>query len=254
MEKVTEENSHRPNNLKKVILGLIVIALGALLLADNFEGLSYHIRSIVFSFPMLIIAIGILNLFGRKSYVTGLILIMVGIFFLIPKVFYGIAPDFTRLFWPIILIAIGILIIARRSIRNGHNHFHHHHCGPQWEDSSPVNNFDNYIDEVNIFGGGKKRITAENFKGGKITSIFGGSELDLTNAKLAEGTNVIDMVCIFGGSSIIIPADWDVRSEVVSILGGFADKRLSISTPVSKDRVLLIKGVAIFGGGEIKSV
>jgi predicted membrane protein len=249
MERCNGNNEFKPNGTRKVVFGLIVVALGALLLADNFQGLSGHIRSVVFSFPMLLVAIGILNLFGRRSYVTGLIIITVGIFFLIPKIFNSIDPDFTRLFWPLILIAIGIVIITRRGFGHAHHHFHLH-----FDETAPADETNNYIDEVNIFGGGKKRISTQNFKGGKITSIFGGSELDLTNAQLADGTNIIDMVCIFGGSSLILPADWNVRSEVVSVMGGFADKRLNISNATSKEKVLLVKGIAIFGGGEIKSV
>ncbi len=251
MERYNGNNNYKPNNTRKVVFGLIIVALGALLLADNFEGLSEHIRSVVFSLPMLIVAIGILNLFGRRSYVTGVIIIMVGVFFLIPKIFYNIDPDFTRLFWPSILIAIGILIIVRRGM--GHDH-HHHHFHKHFHDYTAKETSDGYIDEVNIFGGNKSKIVSQNFKGGKITSIFGGSELDFTHAQLAEGTNVIDMVCMFGGTSMILPADWYVRSKVVSILGGFADKRLNISNPAVKDRELVIKGIAIFGGGEIKSI
>jgi len=251
MERCNGNNDHRPNSVRKVVFGLIIIALGALLLADNFEGLSEHIRSVVFSLPMLIVAIGILNLFGRRSYLTGLIIIMIGVFFLIPKIFFNITPDFTRLFWPAILIAIGVLIIVRRGM--GHDH-DHHHFHKHFHNYTATDTPDGYIDEVNIFGGSKLKIVSQNFKGGRITSIFGGTELDFTHAQLSEGNNVIDIVCMFGGASMILPADWHVRSEVVSILGGFADKRMNIANPAAKDRELVIKGVAIFGGGEIKSI
>jgi predicted membrane protein len=251
MEQSIENNNQRPSNGRKVVFGLIIIVLGALLLADNFEGLSGYIRSIVFSWPMLFIAIGVLNLFGRRSSVTGLIFIMIGVFFLLPKIFFGINPDFTRMFWPLILIGIGVMIIVRRG--RGHEH-HHHHFHNHFHDNTVSDLSECFIDEVNIFGGSKIKVVSQKFKGGKITSIFGGSELDFTNAQLAEGTNVIDMVCMFGGATLILPADWHVRSEVVSILGGFADKRIKISNVASSDRELVIKGFAIFGGGEIKSL
>ena len=259
MERCNGNNDIRPNNARKIVLGLIIIALGAFLLADNLSGLSGYLRSIIFSWPMLLVAIGFLNLFGRRSYMTGLILIIAGGFFLIPKIFYNIDIDFTRLFWPVILIAIGLMIIVRRGMgyehRHFHRHFHHHFHTQTLNDNSNSNNSDDgYIDEVNIFGGGKKNIMSQNFKGGRITCIFGGSELDFTHAQLAEGTNVIDIVCMFGGTSLIVPADWKVRSDVVSILGGFSDKRVSITSSSSQNRELIIKGVAIFGGGDVKSI
>jgi len=247
METYCDNNEHfRPNNRKKIVLGLIVVFLGIIFLADNFGALPYGLKSIIFTWQMLLIAIGTINLFSRKGYFTGVILILVGFFFLIPEI-HLFSFNFARLFWPVLLIAIGFLIITRRGRGfHDHKHFHRHH----------VHNYsdtDGYIDEVNIFGGSKQNIVLQNFKGGKITSIFGGSELDFTNAKLAEGTNILDMACIFGGSTIIVPADWHVRTEVVSILGGFADKRKNVQGNVPSDRQLIIKGVAIFGGGEIKS-
>ena len=79
--------------------------------------------------------------------------------------------------------------------------------------------------ETSLFGGGKVNIVSENFKGGKLTSIFGGSEISLLNSKLAEGINVIDVFNIFGGNTLVIPADWSLRIDVVSIFGGYSDKR-----------------------------
>lgn len=247
MERCNDSNNQRPNSAKKVAFGLIIIVLGALLLADNLGRLNWQVKEVVFSFPMLIIAIGILNLFSRRNYFTGVVIILVGVFFLIPEIF-TFTFNFTHLLWPVLLIAIGILIIVRRGVGH-HHHFHH-----QMHDQLVNDNPDGYVDEVNIFGGSKVRIVSQNFKGGRITSIFGGSEIDFTHAQLAEGTNVLDMVCIFGGTSLILPSEWHVRSEVVSILGGFADKRLSNSNPIVRDRELVIKGIAIFGGGEIKSI
>jgi hypothetical protein len=57
---------------------------------------------------------------------------------------------------------------------------------------------------------------------------------------------------LFGGSNLIVPDDWKVKSEVVSILGGFSDKRLIVPNP-DTEKTLLVKGVVIFGGLELKS-
>lgn len=92
------------------------------------------------------------------------------------------------------------------------------------------------------------------FRGGKITSVFGGGTYDLTSAQLAPGINILDQVTIFGGSKLIVPNDWDIKIEVTAIFGGFSDKRgkLPVQTSISEKK-LVIKGVAIFGGGEIIS-
>jgi predicted membrane protein len=246
MIRYDNEENVKPNNNKKLVFGLIVIFLGAILLADNFYLLPNGFKSVMFTWQMLLIAIGCLNLFSRKGYFGGLIMILVGFFFLIPEIHF-FSFNFTRLFWPVLLIAVGLLIIFRSNIRGSRIH-KDYKCR-----KTTTSNGDGYINDVNIFGGSKHNNVSQNFCGGKVTAIFGGSELDLSRAKLAEGVNVLDMVCIFGGSVMIVPADWHVRTEVISILGGFADKRHNVPTSVPHDRELVIKGITIFGGGEIKS-
>ena len=68
----------------------------------------------------------------------------------------------------------------------------------------------------------------------------------------SEGT-VIDMFTMFGGTKLIIPGNWQVKSEATSLFGGFTDKRHIKPDQVISDKILLIKGVVIFGGVEIKN-
>ena len=176
---------------------------------------------------------------------------LVGAFFLLPRLFF-LPDNFELDFWPGLLILIGVLIIARRTIFYKYikDHHHHHHL----ENTSELKNDSGFIVLNNIFGGGKHKVTPTEFKGGKISNIFGGCELDLTQASLAPGTNILEVDCIFGGISIIVPTDWKVTIQVTSILGGFNDKRSVVrNAGIQSDRELIIKGSAIFGGGDIKS-
>ena len=248
MIRYDNEEEIKPIKSKKLIFGLIIIFLGAILLADNFNLLSGGFKSVIFIWQMLLIAIGCLNLFSRKGYFGGLVMILIGVFFLIPEVHPFQSFNFTRLFWPILLIIIGLLIIFRRNLNfRNHNRINCYR-------HSKTQTGEGFINEVNVFGGSKQRVVSPNFMGGRIISVFGGSEIDLTQSKLAEGTSIIEMVCIFGGTLITVPPDWHIRTEIVSVLGGFGDKRNSIpaSSP-EKDRELIIKGITIFGGGEIKN-
>jgi predicted membrane protein len=233
--------------MKKIIFGIILIASGVLLLCFNSGLLDPAYRHVVFSWPMLLVAIGIMNIFSKESIFSGIVLLLIGGFFLLPRLFF-LPDNFAHNFWPGLLIIIGILIIARRTIF--HNHFHHHH----FQSTSEMKNDSGFIVLNNIFGGGKHKVPPTEFKGGKISNIFGGTELDLTQATLAPGTNVLEIDCIFGGASIIVPADWAVTVQVTSIMGGFSDKRSNIrNTNATSDRELIIKGSAIFGGGDVKS-
>ena len=109
------------------------------------------------------------------------------------------------------------------------------------------------IEENNIFSGSKRKFQDMVFRGGEINCIFGGSELDLTHAKLEEGVNQLEVNCIFGGITLIVPSDWNVQLKKDSIFGDFADKRPYSEAQKDNTRILIVKASCIFGGGEIKS-
>jgi len=95
-------------------------------------------------------------------------------------------------------------------------------------------------------------VQSTNFKGGNITAIFGGSEFDLTQVEMESDTAIIDVFALFGGTKFIIPEGWNVHSEAVTLFGGFTDKRRRTLSNAD-GKVLIIKGMIILGGVEIKS-
>jgi len=111
---------------------------------------------------------------------------------------------------------------------------------------------DDHIDTVSVFGGVKRTILSKNFKGGEIVNVFGGTDLDLTQADI-NGHVVIDITQLFGGIKLIIPPHWQVTSDVAAVFSSVDDKRRSMGTPLSTDKVLIIKGVSIFAGVDIRS-
>src|SRR5674476_1280018 len=154
--------------------------------------------------------------------------------------------------WPAIFILIGIsFILPWNRSPNHKNHPDYekfHNIGEEYSNSI------DYIDETAIFGGRTISVVSENFQGGKVTAIFGGSKINLRYAKPVPGCT-IDVANIFGGTKIIVPEDWNVKIEVVSIFGGFDDKRgVSIISRTGSGKVVVIKGTCIFGGGEINTM
>jgi hypothetical protein len=115
--------------------------------------------------------------------------------------------------------------------------------------------YTNRFKDLSILWGTKKMITSNNFTGGKATSIFGYSEIDLTNCKLDNKSVVIDILGIFGGSTLIVPKEWNVVLDVFSLFSGFSSKiRRTPETKVDMEKTLIIKGFVIFGYGEVKSI
>lgn len=231
----TTENTtmkHNPGR-KTLVFGLLVIGLGLVWLLRNLGWISEPVWDLIWSWQMLLIAIGLVTISNGSDRTFGWILIVVGGFFMITKYF-----DVSVSLWPVILILIGIIILfGSRKVT----------C---FRKSVYVSEGEDFIDEVAIFGGNEKSIHSNAFRGGKVVSIFGGSTLDLTKVNLIPGAQ-IETVTIFGGSTLIIPSDWNVKIEVMSIFGGYSDKRMAAQVDINK--TLIIKGVTIFGGGEIKN-
>lgn len=239
MERMNHE-IRRNHNTRKT-WGVLLVLFGALLIANAFDILPYRLKDIIISWEMVLIVVGVFSLLNNQSKLIGIILISLGTFFLIEN--YWEFPYYVRkAFWPSVVVVFGLYLILSPP-----KYFRHRRDNNN-EDSR------DFIDEVSIFGGGDRVVTSNDFKGGKTTSIFGGSKINLMNSQLAVGEQILDTFSLFGGTTIIIPAGWNVRIEVASIFGGFSDKRERMPNLVfDQERVLVIKGLAIFGGGEVKS-
>lgn len=240
METDDRPNSeYRPGNSNRVIIGVILVLAGLFLVIRNAGFFPSFLDNIIFSWPMLLIAIGAVMSIGASEKTAGIIVMAVGGFFLIPRIFSETFHIY-NMFWPSIFIIVGIIfIVSRRHPRFSGN---------------ITTAGDDYVDYVNVFSGGERQVVSQNFRGGKITAVFGGIELDLTKAQLAPGVAEIELACVFGGATIIVPDDWYVKIEVTPVLGGFGDSRkLLPGRTIDSNRQLIIRGAVVFGGGEIKS-
>lgn len=81
------------------------------------------------------------------------------------------------------------------------------------------------------------------------TCIFGGGELDYTEAAFTSPETVLTAVCVFGGLEVTVPDGMAVRNEAVGIFGGV---ELPSDAVIPGAPVLVIKGAAIFGGIEVR--
>jgi predicted membrane protein len=239
----TQENRNLPAS--RLLLGLVIIGLGVLYLLDNLNLINFSVSYVIFSWPMVITIVGLSILLNARRKFFGTMVFLVGLFLLIIRVFPNINID-ADIIWPLIVIAVGLSLLFQRShvFSNGHGVFFHHRN----------ENIDK-IDDVAVFGGGEKSIRSDNFQGGNITAIFGGSQIDFVGCKLAEGRQYIDIVAIFGGTTLIVPKEWNVVLDIFPIFGGFSKKGYRMfDTETDKSRTLVIKGVVIFGGGEVRFV
>jgi predicted membrane protein len=237
MEKI-ESNGNHTRRGTMTIIGLILVFGGLLVLSDRLGFIPFRFSNLLFTWQAILIILGIIFLSKREGRLTGAILVLIGVIFLLPRM--AVLPVTAyQLLWPLLVIVIGLAIIFKGSSRKGFKMYKTRMNGDALED-------------VNILGGHDRIIETDNFRGGEIVNIFGGGNYDLVRSRLAPGKNVLEMVMIFGGSKIIVPQEWDVKVDVAAVFGGFSDKRI-ISSAITRDPAgtLIIKGVAVFGGGEL---
>ena len=249
------ENRSKSNS--RATLGVILVIIGGLFLLDNLNLFTFSIPHIVFSFPAILLIIGILILVNSENKTMGIILVIIGAILLVPRIFTWIAFD-SGVVISILIIALGIYILTRRrthyldSVKDTVNE--NQGQNSEFKGSGYTSANIDRLDDVAIFGGGHKMISSDNFRGGNITAIFGGSEIDMTRCKLAKGRNVLEITAIFGGTTLFVPKEWNVVIDVIPLFGGFSHKGFrSPNIITDPESTLIIKGVVIFGGGEIKT-
>lgn len=204
----------------------------------------------LFSWPSFLIVFGFfIGIRHNFRGVAWFIMMVVGGVFLYERIIPGL--ELRRYMWPLALIIVGLFFIIRPRRQNWVNM--HEKKNDDADSGKPGNwSEEDFVDSTSIFGGAKKNIISKSFKGGDLVNIFGGTDLDLTQADFT-GTAVIELTTIFGGTKLIIPSNWSIKSDAVIIFGGIEDKRKMPAVNENPDKVLVLKGTVIFGGIDIKS-
>jgi predicted membrane protein len=219
-----------------VLIGIgILFLLGNLHLIPSIDWFDY--------WPVILIVIGALKLAdaGRGGNLTGgAILLGIGAAFMASNLGYLPFPVWDL--WPLLLIWIGVVLLFQRA---------------PWHESLK---FDWRSDKVTagdlnltaVFSGGKRRIVTDDFRGGVISAVFGGFELDLRSAVMKTNSAVIKIDAVFGGVEMKIPPEWCAVVEGVGIFGGYSDE--TTHPPMTPDtKRLILKGGAVFGGVVVKN-
>ncbi|WP_293300588.1 LiaF domain-containing protein [Pedobacter sp. UBA4863] len=259
------KNKEMVNRSGKVWAGLVIVAIGALLLLKNFGlGLPHWI----FNWSNWLIVIGLFvgarNNFKNSGW---FVMVLIGAYFTLEEIFRGY--DMSNIVFPIMLLVLGLyLIVKPKSVHSckknkwkdkGYRYNEFDQANPataQPADAAAANdtnfNANDYINSVNVFGGSNQVIYSKNLKGGEVTAVFGGGDINLTQSDF-EGQIVIDVTAIFGGVKIVVPPTWQIKSEVTAIFGGVDDKRAIYPSTEQVNKLVIIRGVVLFGGVEFKS-
>jgi hypothetical protein len=103
---------------------------------------------------------------------------------------------------------------------------------------------------VHVFGGSKRQNAWNVAPRIKMINVFGGCDLDFTQATFTARKTRIIMLCLFGGATLYVPEGVTVISKAVCIFGGINNRAPGAADPNAP--VVVIEGVLLFGGVDIK--
>ena len=245
----------------RLLLGLGLALLGVVLLLGRLDLIDA--RSVLRFWPLILVAIGLQKFFNPRAGasgerllpVSGVIWMAIGGVLLLDS--FGILRvSIWELFWPAVLIALGVRLMTRPRLRARDAV-----AGSGPHDAAAPESSD--IGAVFAVLAGVKRVSAPRpFHGAEVTTFMGGAQLDLRQALLAPGAEaVLDVFAVMGGCELMLPPHWVVSAPIVAVMGGVDDKRI-VSAPTMIEQAtapggpaprLVIRGFVMMGGVTIRS-
>ena len=213
-------------NKRNLFWGILLIVVGILFLGRNMDWWDF---SIFFDgwWTLFLIVPSVISLVRREGIGTSFLILALGALMLLACQDVIEWSTIWKIFVPIIIIVIGLSIIfANRKVK-----------GKEIKANAK--------EYVAIFSGVDEVINKieSDFK---ITSIFGGVELDMRDVKL-DSDLVIDCFTLFGGIDIKLPKDVKVEVNGLPIFGGVENKYRNHDAKVT----VYINHTTIFGGVDL---
>ena len=217
-------------------IGIFFILVGFVLLLETLDIINLG-RIIGDWWPLVFIVIGLGKLRGSRKG-TGVGFLVLGAIFLGAELDIINWQQLFRL-WPLALVIIGVyLILRQRKIRL-------FPTGDNTVDSD-------YINANAIFGGFDQTFTSQRLRGGEVSAIFGGVEIDLTRSTPVHQDIEFTINAMFGGAEIRVPENWRVVVKGTPILGGIESSARTQESGQEIFTVIFDCSVA-FGGIEIRN-
>jgi predicted membrane protein len=220
-----------------LVVGLVVITLGVLLTLDNLRIIDA--QDYYSYWPLVLIFVGVAKLGSSMTRTAQLIAglwIAVGVAFLLSNL------DMLRFriweFWPVGLVLLGVTMLRRSTQR-------HQQTVSAADPSSTVS-------AICVWSGADRKVTSTDFRGGELTAIMGGVEVDLSHARIANGEAIMDVFALWGGIDIKVPPDWTVVGDVTPFMGAYEDSRKSPTAGDPAQR-LVLRGMVVMGGVEVSN-
>ena len=220
------------------LFGLAALLFGVVFLLDNMDLIDG--RLYVRYWPVFLIIFGVAKLFSPRhpgsGRFVGTMFIIIGGLLLLRT--FGVTDLGFRDIWPLILVLIGGSLIwgSRSRVSIG---------GNEALTADPAS----FISGFAVLGGFQRSTNAQDFRGGDLSAIMGGVDVDLRQAAIKGDSALITVFAMWGGIKIKLPHTWSVVLEGTPILGGFDDRTVQPSDAAAKR--LIVRGTAVMGGVEL---
>lgn len=213
----------------RIFVGVVLVVLGGLFLLDQ-GGVLDAGNTIAQWWPVVFVLAGLLyfSVSPRHVFIPGL-LIVVGLAVLAGTLDV-VDDDITQFIWPALLVLLGLWVLlgtnrGRASVGDS-------------------------VNSLVAFFGREVESSSQQFRGGSILNVFGGTDVDLRHARPVEGGAAIDVVCAFGGVDFLVPEGWRVVIRGIPLFGGWSNKTRRESLAVDAP-LLSIEAIVAFGGLEV---
>lgn len=217
-------------NLGRAYFGGILVALGVLFLLDTADVLDAG-DVIGAWWPILLIGAAALQFFANPGQRVGpAILALIGLALLVSTTEL-VDVSVWGLLWPTVIIIVGISLLIGRKPKGADAH------------EERVNSFV-------AFSGKQITSRSQTFEGGSVSTMFGGTEIDLRQAGLAPGA-ALDVFNAFGGTEVKVPTGWKVIVRGLPLFGGFENATNKDVIPDGAP-TLVVNATVLFGGLEVK--
>lgn len=223
--------------MPQLILGLIILFVGVAFTLDSLgiADAEYYLRY----WPVGLMAVGAAKLWqsreGHGGAFGGVLLLVIGGWLLLSEL-HLVRLDFWDLLWPMVLLLIGGSLVWRSVTAR--------------RPAPPDTDVNSTLSATAVLSGINRGNNSRTFRGGDLTAILGGCEIDLRQAAI-EDEAVIDVFALWGGIEIRVPEDWTVIGRVTPFMGGYDDKTRSRQGPGAAR--LIVRGMVIMGGIEVKN-
>ena len=226
------------------LAGLVLVILGVAALLAQFTSL--HVGGLIADWwPLLVILIGAVQLVTRSAPLFASIFLLVAGMVLQLWTLGIIHVSIWAVLFPLLLVSIGVSLLVPRALGRDRT---------RSEDGDELHDFA-------MFSGYESRVESTSFRGGRVTALFGGMQIDLRAATMAPEGAELEATTAFGGVNLRVPESWRVEITGLPLFGGWSNKT-SLAKP--KDAaadapapvgtpVLKIKAFVAFGGLEVRN-